>query len=229
VPCCARIGRHVTPEVIAAIGREHTRGRRLFIGTGNLDAGRPVIWNIGAIANSGYERRIALIHDVLQASSAIPVAFPPKVLPVQTAGRQYDEMHVDGGTASQVFVYPGAMDWKAIIARMKAVGVPEVYVIRNAFLDPDYDGVKRNILPIATRSTDSLIRTQGVGDLYQIDVLCERDGNDFSLAWIPADFTEEPAKGFDPVYMGKLYQRGYEMARGGHPWQEHPPGFLQTK
>ena len=58
------------------------------------------------------------------------------------------------------------------------------------------------MLPIGLRSIDSLIRTQGIGDLYQIYALCERDGNNFNLAYIPAEFTEKPKEGFDPVYMG---------------------------
>jgi len=37
----------VDQEIIEAIAREHRRGRRLFIGTTNLDAMRPVLWNIG--------------------------------------------------------------------------------------------------------------------------------------------------------------------------------------
>ena len=86
--------------------------------------------------------------------------------------------------------------------------------------------MKRNVLPIASRTIDSLIRTQGVGDLYQIYALCRRDGNDFNLAYIPSDFTEEPPKGFDPVYMKKLFARGYQMALDGYPWDKAPPGFI---
>ena len=81
-------------------------------------------------------------------------------------------------------------------------------------------------MPIASRSIDNLIRTQGVGDLYQIYALCERDGNDFNLAYIPSDFDEEPTEGFDPVYMAKLFDLGYELARNGYSWQKSPPGFL---
>ena len=166
-----------------------------------------------------------LIYDVLQASSAIPVAFPPVVIPVEVNGVPYDEMHVDGGTGSQVFVYPAAIDWKVITEKLKVQGKPRVFVLRNSFLDPDYRGVKRGILPIGVRTIDSLIRTQGIGDLYQIYSLCVRDGNDFNLAYIPADFTEEPAESFDPVYMGKLFDLGFQMARAGYPWKKFPPGF----
>ena len=220
------IAKYIDAEMIDAIAREHKRGRRLFVGTVNLDAGRSVIWNIGAIAASDYPQKMSLIHEVLRASAAIPVAFPPVVIPVEAEGKQYDEMHVDGGTGSQVFVYPAAIDWTLITKKLKVHGRPQVYVIRNSFLDPDYHGIKRSVFPIASRTIDSLIRTQGIGDLYQIYALCNRDGNDFNLAYIPSDFTDEPAEGFDPVYMKKLMDRGYQMALDGYPWEKAPPGFI---
>jgi len=225
-PLQALIAKYIDAEMIDAIAREHKRGRRLFIGTVNLDAGRSVIWNIGAIANSDYPDKIDLIHELLRASAAIPVAFPPVIIPVEAEGKQYDELHVDGGTGSQVFVYPAAIDWKEITEKLKAQGKPQVYVIRNSFLDPDYQGIKRNVMPIASRTIDSLIRTQGIGDLYQIYALCRRDGNDFNLAYIPSDFTDEPTEAFDPVYMKKLLDRGYQMALEGYPWEKAPPGFI---
>ena len=220
------IAKYIDAEMIDAIAREHKRGRRLFIGTVNLDAGRSVIWNIGAIAASDYPQKTMLIHELLRASAAIPVAFPPVIVPVEAAGKQYDELHVDGGTGSQVFVYPAAADWRSVAKKLKVKGKPQVYVIRNSFLEPDYQGMKRNVMPIASRTIDSLIRTQGIGDLYQIYALCRRDGNDFNLAYIPADFIDEPTEGFDPVYMKKLLDRGYQMALEGYPWETAPPGFI---
>ena len=225
-PLKALIARYIDAEMIDAIAREHKTGRRLFIGTVNLDAGRSVIWNIGAIAASDYPQRITLIQDLLRASAAIPVAFPPVVISVEAEGKQYDEMHVDGGTGSQVFVYPAAADWRLITRKLKVKGKPQVYVIRNSFLDPDYQGMKRSVFPIASRTIESLIRTQGIGDLYQIYALCDRDGNDFNLAYIPSTFTDEPTEGFDPVYMKKLLDLGYQMSLEGYPWEKAPPGFI---
>ena len=100
-----------------------------------------------------------------------------------------------------------------------------MYVIRNASLDPAFNGVPRRLLPIASRSIQALIRTQGMGDIYQIYALCLRDGNDFRLAYIPPEFTEQPAEEFDPVYMSKLFALGYESARSGYAWRTEPPGF----
>ena len=219
------LAQYVTRDIVDAIGKEHQRGRRLFIGTLNLDAGRSVIWNIGAIATSDFPGKLDLIHNLLLASASIPVAFPPVVIDVSANGEIYDEMHVDGGTGSQVFVYPAAIDWRVITQRLKVKGKPQVYVIRNSFLDPDYHNVKRKVFSIANRSIDSLIRTQGIGDLYQILALCKRDGNDFNLAYIPSHFTERPTELFDKNYMGKLYQLGYEMGLKGYDWKKKPPGF----
>ena len=226
-PLKALIAKYVTIDIVNAIAREHQGGRRLMVGTVNLDAGRSVIWNIGAIAASDHPAKLALIHDILRASAAIPVIFPPIDITVENNGIQYEELHVDGGTGSQVFVYPAAVDWKLITKKLKVQGKPKVFVIRNSFIGPDYNGINRSLVPIANRSIDSLIRTQGIGDLYQIWVLCERDGNDFNLAYIPAEFTEKPSEGFDPVYMGKLYELGYQMARKGYPWGKAPPGFIK--
>jgi len=220
------IAKYIDADMIDAIAREHKRGRRLFVGTVNLDAGRSVIWNIGAIAASDYPQKMTLIHELLRASAAIPIAFPPVIISVEAEGKRYDELHVDGGTGSQVFVYPAAIDWEEITEKLKAQGTPQVYVIRNSFLDPDYQGIKRNVVPIASRTIDSLIRTQGIGDLYQIYTLCRRDGNDFNLAYIPSDFTDKPTESFDPVYMKKLLDRGYQMALAGYPWEKAPPGFI---
>jgi predicted acylesterase/phospholipase RssA len=227
-PLKALIAKHVTIDIVNAIAREHQGGRRLMVGTVNLDAGRSVIWNIGAIAASDHPAKLALIHDILRASAAIPVIFPPIDITVENNGIQYEELHVDGGTGSQVFVYPAAVNWKRITKKLKVQGKPKVFVIRNSFIGPDYNGINRRLMPIANRSIDTLIRTQGIGDLYQIWVLCERDGNDFNLAYIPAEFTEEPSEGFDPVYMGKLYELGYQMARKGYPWIKAPPGFIRA-
>lgn len=221
------IAKNVTEEMIEEIGIEHNRGRRLYIGTVNLDASRSVIWNIGVIAASDHPKKVELIRELMRASAAIPIAFPPVLIPIEASnGTMYDELHVDGGTGSQVFVYPASADWRLIAKKLKVQGEPRVYVMRNSFLDPEYGGIKREIFPIASRSIASLIRTQGMGDLYQIYTLCERDGNDFNLAYIPSDFSEEPTEGFDPVYMTKLFEFGFQKGFDGYPWEKAPPGLI---
>ena len=89
--------------------------------------------------------------------------------------------------------------------------------------------VEPTLLPIALRSISSLIRTQGIGDLYLIYLLTKRDRENYRLAYIPDDFEKEPAEPFDKAYMNKLFNLGYEMARKGYPWAEKPPGWQEER
>jgi hypothetical protein len=222
-PLKALIAHYVDARVIAAIAAEHRNGRRLWIGTTNLDAGRPVLWNIGVIANSRDPKAPGLIHDILLASASIPGAFPPVLINVEADGKAFDELHVDGGTTNQVFFYPAGLDWKEVLKRLKVPGKPDLYVIRNAFLQPDYHATKKKIIPIAGRSISTLLRTQGIGDLYRIYDNAKRDGLRFHLTSIPDDFNMKSKESFDPVYMRALYDVGYEIGKSGKGWLDSPP------
>ena len=224
-PMADMIANNLTPEIVEEIAQEHRSGRRLLIGTVNLGAGRSVVWNIGAIAVSEHPEKVHLIHKIILASASIPVAFPPVYFDVEANGEKYTEVHVDGGTGSQVFVYPAVIDWKEITEKLKVQGKPNVYVIRNSFIDPSHEVKEYKLVSIAGRTIGSLIRTQGIGDLYEIYALCERDGNKFHLAYIPRSFKHEKTEEFDPVFMSELYEVGYELAVEGYDWKEAPPGF----
>lgn len=214
---------YVDEEVMEKIAAAHREGRMLNIGTANLDSLRPVVWRIGAIANSGHPRSLELIRKILLASASVPGAFPPVLIDVEVAEEQFDELHVDGGTASQVFLYPVGLDWDAFLAKLQVSGRPRVYVIRNSRLEPEYEQVHNKLFPIARRSLSSLIRTQGIGDLYRIYLQTCRDGLDFNLAYIPSDF-DEPSDGeLDPDYMKKLFEMAFEQAKDGYDWEKMPP------
>ncbi|NIO07245.1 MAG: patatin, partial [Deltaproteobacteria bacterium] len=115
VPLLRLIQKYVTSEIREALAAEFRRGRILTVGTTNLDAGRPVIWNITRIAGSAHPKALELIHKILLASASIPVAFPPVFIEVEANGQRYDEIHVDGGGASQIYLYPLGLDWRRVI------------------------------------------------------------------------------------------------------------------
>lgn len=222
-PLQSLIAKYVDEEVMEKIAAEYRKGRTLNIGTANLDSMRPVIWRIGAIANSGHPDSLELIRRILLASSSIPGAFPPVIIPVEYDGETYDELHVDGGAASQVFLYPIGLDLDEVHRRLAVPGRAKVYVIRNSRLDPMYQQVENKLFPIAERSLDSLVRTQGIGDLYRIFLETCRDQLDFNLAYIPSDFTEKAESVFDVDYMRDLYDMAYERASSGYRWDKMPP------
>ncbi len=215
------VKKSVTQEMLDAIAAEHDKGRILLVATTNLDVRRPVIWNITEIAATRRPGALELVHKILIASAAIPGTFPPVMIDVEAGGRRYQEMHVDGGTASQVFVYPSALHLHELAQRDRTL-----YLIRNARMDPDWSQVDRRTLPISLRAITCLIHNQGIGDLYRIYAIAQRDHIRFRLVYIPSTFqTPHPAE-FDTAYMRALFALGEKMAVEGHEWYDHPPVLL---
>jgi predicted patatin/cPLA2 family phospholipase len=217
------LAKYVDEELLRAVAREHNRGRLLLIGTTNLDADLPVIWNMGAIANSGHPDALELFRKIMIASASIPLVFPPVYIEVEANGQVYDEIHVDGGTASQVFIYPVRLKLKEIADQEGIKRNRHAYIIRNAYFFPKWQAVEPGIISIGGRSLSMLIKTQGLGDIYRIYWTMKRDEIDFNFAYIPDDFKEEAKEMFDKEYMRKLYNYGYEKAKQGYPWLKEPP------
>jgi predicted acylesterase/phospholipase RssA len=221
---------YVDQPLLDEIAAEYAKGRILLVGTTNLDTLEPVIWNMTAIAASKDPQAKVLFRKVLLASASIPGAFPPVLIDVHVNGVHYQEMHVDGGAMTQVFLYPPSVHvGEAAAARGVEDRQRTLYIVRNARLDADWANVKRRTLPIAGRAVVSLMQTQGVGDLYRIFVTTQRDGLDYNLAFIPPTFDTPHTKDFDTDYMRKLFQLGYDTAQKGYPWRKTPPGYPEPK
>ena len=221
------VDRVMTAELMQEIAAEHAKGRVLLIGTTNLDARRGVIWNLTKIAASGHPNSLQLIRDLMVASAAIPGGFPPMMIEVEVEvdGRRHQEMHVDGGASAQVFVYPTSLDVQALSAEAGIVRDRSLYIIRSSKLTPGWSEVERRTLSIAGHAVASLITTQGVGDLYRIYAIAQRDRVDFNLAYIPASFNAPHPQEFDTDYMRALFKVGYDLAAQGQPWVKRPPGM----
>jgi predicted acylesterase/phospholipase RssA len=224
-PLHKTVARFVDQAMLDAIAAEYAKGRLLIIGTTNLDARRPVVWNIGQLAASGNPKALELFRSILVASAAIPGAFPPTMIEVEVGGKAYEEMHVDGGATSQVFVYPPGLNIAELSRANRLVRERQLYVIRNARLDPDWADVDRRTLSISGRAISSLIQTQGAGDIYRIYLAAQRDHIDFNLAYIPSSFDVPLPQPFDTHYMNELFKLGYELAAKGYPWSKVPPSY----
>ena len=224
-PLHATVAKYLTTELMEAIAKEYAKGRFLLIASTDLDARRPVIWNIGEIAKVGTPEALELIRTILVASAAIPGAFPPVMIDVEVNGKHYQEMHVDGGAMAQAFIYPPQFNLSAISKEAGVTRERTAYIIRNARLDPEWASVDRQTMGIASRAISSLIHTQGIGDLYRMYLETQRDGVDYNLAYIGSDFDAPKLAQFDPQFMGALFDYGYDLAWKGYPWQKMPPGF----
>jgi len=211
-------------KVIDMVAAEHRRGRRLFVGSVNIDSQKLVIWDMGAIACRGDAK---LFHKVILASASIPTMFPPVLFRVIAEGKEYDEMHVDGGTITQVFGIYGLLEHMQGAAEVSGLDPAKVkaklYIIRNGYASSRYEQVKDRLSFIAVRSIDTILNAQGVGDTYRIYVNAKKRGSDFNLAFIPPDFAPRPKEMFDPVDMRRLFDCGYRDAAKGYRWYKEPP------
>ena len=219
------VKQYITEDTLKEIAQEYQRGRLLLIATTNLDARQAVIWNMGKIAAIGSPEALALFHKILLASAAIPGAFPPVMIDVEANGNRYQEMHVDGGAMAEVFLYPPALKVGDLSKQQGVVRERNLYIIRNARLDPDWAEVERRTVSIAARAVASLIHSQSIGDLYKIYAETQRDGIDFNLGYIPKSFNAPHKEEFDTEYMRKLFQTGYDLAVKGYRWDKTPPGL----
>jgi predicted acylesterase/phospholipase RssA len=223
-PLKTLVAKYVNADMLKRIAVENGRGRRLLIGTTNLDAGRPVVWDMTAIAASDNPAKLELFRNVLVASAAIPGVFPPEMIKVTGAdGKSYDEMHVDGGATTQAFLLSAENSFKSVDAHLGLRRTRSLYVIVNGSFRPQQAKTEAATFSIIDRSLSTLIKSQMVGDVYEMYAQAIRDQVDFNIASIPDDFTETGQSEFDREYMNKLYHRGYELAGAGHVWQKIPP------
>lgn len=227
-PLQSLIAQHVDAELLRRVAAAHLQGRRLYIGTADLDVPRFVVWNMGLIATSGRPDALELFRKVMLASASIPVVFPPVLFDVVLPDnpQRYDELHVDGGVGARVFLNGGVFRGKLIRERggHGGAGYEDIFVIHNGQLVPPPRPVSRSLSVIAMRVIDASGRAAAMGDLLRIHAYAQHEGAGFQWVTIPNDVDMSSDEVFDPVAMRGLYDLGLRMAESGPLWQTEPPG-----
>ena len=224
-PLYQLLKRKVTQKMVDAIAAEYAKGRLLLVETTNLDARRPVIWNVTKIAASGQPGALDLIQKIMLASASIPGAFPPVMFNVEANGKTLEEMHVDGSTTAQMFAYAG-IQMKKLAEMHGAQRERTLYILCNARLDPQWGEVERRTLSITFKAIETLLEYHVIGDIYRIYAITNRDGTDFNLAYIPETFRVPRTRQFDTAYMRQLYEFGFAQAAAGYHWAKQPPSLV---
>lgn len=221
------IKRLLSKDVIKNIARKYRRGGRLYIGTTNLDADQLVIWNMGVIANSNHPGAIKLFRRIILASSSIPGVFPPVMFKVRINGKQYDEMHIDGGIKAQLFLARTSLNIAKIKAKIKANTnkslVAKIYVIRNSKIAPNPQYVKRKLTAISRRALSLLIQSSGNKDLTEAYYFAKKHGFGFRWIAVPGKHQSSKDMDFNQQYMNRLFNLGYKMGSNITHWQKIPP------
>jgi hypothetical protein len=207
------IARRITPRLLLEVAAEHRRGRRLFVLTTNVDAQRPVLWNMGAIAAHGGPEALALFRKVLLASASIPGLFQPVMIDVVGQGQRFQEMHVDGGASAYLFVAPQPMLLDDRTA--KRLPVEHLYMVVNNTLHSDFALTERITSAVLGRAMSVGTRTLTALELAAIFRLCRSQGIDSNLTFVNEGLTASRAGPFDPTYMTALFEHGYARAASG--------------
>ena len=226
----------MTLEIIDEIGAAHRSGRRLYVGTTNLDTRRFVTWDLGAIANVSAPNEVERLHklkaakklivDVLVASCSMPVVFSPVRIDVEINGKKYTELHVDGAVTASVFLPPMVLDAATPDPRRPAKLQPpaQFYLIQasKSYVEPA--PVQSRVLPVLSVSTATVLTSQSRREASNLFHMCKIAGVNFNMTGIPADFpTPKGGLEFDRPEMNKLFEKGFDFGAAGPKWWVAPP------
>lgn len=224
-PLWRLIEAEITADLLAKVAQAHREGRRLYVGTTNLDTKRPVVWDMGAIAAGNDPHKLDLFRKVLLASASMPGLLPPVPINVEIDGKPYTELHVDGGVSASLFLQPKMLGLDPAAPPPTTLG-GNVYVIVAGKLFPDSYPVQRRLFQVSEGSISGLLQAQFEGDLLRVYLLTVYAGAHFSLAAIPQDFAAgSNSMTMDSTLMRRVFDEGRRFGREQGPWGPTPPGL----
>jgi predicted acylesterase/phospholipase RssA len=224
----------ISQPLLDRVAAEHRKGRRLYVATTNLTSRRLVVWDMGAIAGLPPPTGANLARDVLLASCAVPGMLPPVtfVMPGPD-GTPVNQMHVDGGVTSQIFVPSTVFDAASANAPGMQV-VPgvngNVYALVAGKLYPDATPVHTFVLPILAATTESIMYAHCRAELGKLYGQARLAGMQFHLTALRQDLVVnvDNLLSIDQKEMGRLYCEGERDALSGPAWEYAPPELCPT-
>ena len=209
------------------IAKEYKNGRRLYIGTTNIDTGQLTVWDMGAIASSSRPDKYQRFCDIIYASSALPIYLPPQYMQVNIDDKKYYQMHIDGGIYSQVFMIGLLVNWGEVLNFKKSANTNfdvTLYTIANRkYRQRDvYKPIEQNPMSIIEAYVLTEMDLLFDRSVYRLYSSCKEKGFKFKMASIPnkmEDIITVPTE-FKPKEMIKLYNLGYKIGNTHIQWKE---------
>lgn len=196
----------------------HAEGRRLYVGTMNLETKRLVIWDIGAIASSGRPDAYDLVRKVLLAAFSWPGAVPPVSFDIEINGHCHREEHVDAGSVAMAFPPMGPLP-----------GCPagsSLYVLTSRKLYSDPEPVPKRACCRLKPSITSIFEALTRADICHLYSVCLFSGIRFHLMALPQGY-HGGAPSITNIYpkeAPELFEMGYQTGISGPCWRLTPPG-----
>ena len=232
-PLAKSIERELTTQVLAEVAAAHASGRRLYIGTTNIDTHRLVIWDMGAIASRGTPESEELFRNIVLASSSVPGMFPAVRIEVEIDGVKYEELHVDGGVSDEVIFRSfmvADLNRAAGVNLSAAPAGSTLYVVSNGKLYADPTCTRPRFTNMLAQSMRSIVYGKTRDELYRIYLNCLETGVEFRLTAVPQEMrlNATGGLGLTPEDQHRLYQEGHAIGaatrRMGEGWRDLPPG-----
>jgi hypothetical protein len=210
----------VDEKFIEHIAAEHRKGRRLYVGTTNLETRKLTVWDMGAIATCGGPECIDRFRRVLLASCSVPGMLPAVQIEAVRDGKRVIEQHADGGATAQLFVPQGALT-------LKPDGSPSgtnLYICVAGKLFADHGPVKPRILSVLSASASSILYSHTRAEIATLYHQSKNTGGNFFLTALPdSDNGQTLGLDFDTKEQARLYEVGYYHGIGGPAWITAPP------
>jgi hypothetical protein len=207
---------YVTDRFIKAVAAEHAKGRRLLVGTTNLDTEQLVVWDMGAIAAKGGVEAQELFTNVLVASASVPGVYAPSMIKVESVGHAFSEMHVDGQTESAFFAIPQAL------FLTKPVTPPpfhaHLFIIINGQVESQFAVTHRSTIPILGRTIDAGSKAAIRSEIVSTAQFCQRTGCELSVSSLPATVKDDSSD-FDEVHLESLFAAGEAASVSASGWR----------
>jgi predicted acylesterase/phospholipase RssA len=220
----------VNMNMIHQIAEAGANGRALVVNTTNLDTGEMQMWNLVWQANLAMQTGHAdPVVQVMLASSAIPVMFPPRIID--------GGLYVDGGSTGNVLISgrKTRSDSQTLIARWKAAypGVPvpklRYWVIYNNQLRVSPAVIQPYWKAIIGRTVDTSTRSATVRAIQQLFMQAEiarlRHEADVEVRFvaIPENWRRSHWGTFVKETMNDLVDLGEKMGADPESWMDIPP------
>jgi hypothetical protein len=218
----------VNKEMVKRVADTNATGRLLLVNTTDIDDGGMWVWDVGAEAQeatiTGNRGRI---RDILLASSAIPGAFPPRLID--------GTLYVDGGATGNI-IYGGRMSeeesipavWHATYANLP---LPKVrfWVIFNNQLRTVPKVVKQAWPDVVGRSIELSTRSATVTAIRHLFAQSEVARStlhadvEVRLMAIPDDWVPATPGWFLSETMNALADMGEKMGADPSTWKTESP------
>lgn len=216
--------RHFNDALIHAVAVQYLRGRRLFVGTTNLDGQEFTVWDLGMIAASDRPDKAEVFRKALIASASVPMLFPPVMFKVDTPAGADEQLHIDGGMTNNVFMVDYDGNWERVLREMELDSddfCVDGYALHNGYLDerPLKPPVENRMVPVIGATVETLMSTNAANGIYKLWLSAMVTGTRFNVIAVPADIEyANSLSDVKPEETDRLFEVGRTRGLTGAPW-----------